>query len=181
MIGKRILLLVNVIVIVLFLWMGQRQSEDVLATLPLIGYQAPAFSLDTFKGDTINLEEDLLGKPVLINFWASWCPPCKAEMPDLVEVATAYQSEITFIGINVATQDTLQNSVEFIERYHVPYTNLVDKEGLVSRNYQVPPIPTTIVIDKEGTIVYRKVGGMTKSEIEAAVLKGIEGSDGDAK
>ncbi|RXI97906.1 TlpA family protein disulfide reductase [Anaerobacillus alkaliphilus] len=179
MLGKRILIIVNVVVVVFFLWMGQKQStykfDDRIATIPLVGYQAPSFTLETFDGTTLTYDVDLLGKPIFINFWASWCPPCKAEMPDLVEVANTFGTEITFIGINVATQDTLHKSKEFIEQYHVPYENLVDDKGVVSRLYQVPPIPTSIVIDKDGTIVYRKVGGMTKSEIRAAVQKGVEG------
>lgn len=176
---KRFIILVNIIIILMFVWMAQKQQafemNHDLPTLPLVSYQAPSFILETFEGEVISYEEDLLGKPILINFWASWCPPCKAEMPDLVEVANLYEDEVIFIGINVATQDSSNQSKEFIETYNIPYPNLIDKNGEISRLYQVPPIPATLVIDKDGTIVYRKLGGMTKAEMISAVKKGIEG------
>lgn len=179
MVLKRVLIVANIIVVFTFIWMGQKQQSFHLSTerptLPLVGYFAPAFSLETFGGEMVSFEEDLVGKPLFLNFWASWCPPCRAEMPDLVEVAHLYEGEMTFIGINVATQDNLKQSIEFLEHFQVPYVNLLDKTGEISRLYQVPPIPATIVIDEQGKIVYRKLGGMTKSEMIAAVEKGIGG------
>ncbi|MCT8139916.1 TlpA family protein disulfide reductase [Anaerobacillus sp. CMMVII] len=165
--------------------MGQKQQSfemnTGLPTLPLVGYQAPSFSLETFEGELVSFDDDLVGRPMLINFWASWCPPCRAEMPDLVEVAKQYEEQISFIGINVATQDTNSQSQAFLDEFHVPYPNLVDKTGAVARLYQVPPIPATLVIDKNGQVVFRKLGGMTKSEIIAAVQRVIEGSEPDAR
>jgi cytochrome c biogenesis protein CcmG, thiol:disulfide interchange protein DsbE len=177
---KRFLLIVNIGVIFLFLWMGQKQVayelNGDLPTLPLVSYQAPSFSLESFEGELVDYEDDLLGRPILLNFWASWCPPCRAEMPELVEIAQLYEKEMIFIGINVATQDSLTQSKEFIEKYNVHYTNLIDRNGEVARQYQVPPIPATLVIDKNGKVVFRKIGGMTKAEMIMAVEKGIEGS-----
>lgn len=187
MIIKRSLIILNIVVIVLFVWMGQKQHGFEMnndgPTLPLVGYLAPSFSLESFDGEQISYDNDLLalGKPILINFWASWCPPCKAEMPDLVEVAEAFEHEVTFIGINVAIQDSMSQSKEFLARYHVQYMNLIDPNGDVSRLYQVPPIPTTLVIDKDGTVVYRKLGGMTKSEMIAAIQRGVEGGEKNAQ
>ncbi len=181
MILRRMIILINIIVISTFVWMGQKQhilvGEGDSPTLPLVGYQAPDFSLETFDGEVLSFYDDLLGEPVFINFWASWCPPCRAEMPAMVDVAHLYENEINFIGINVATQDGKNQAVQFIEEYQVPYPNLIDENATVSRNYQVPPIPTTIVIDQEGTVVFRKVGGMTKSEMIAAVKEGLEGKE----
>lgn len=176
MLIKRLVLLVNIIIILSFLWMGQKQlayEGGDSPVLPLEGYLAPSFTLESFQGDEINFEEDLLGKTVLINFWASWCPPCKAEMPDLVEVAEMYQEEVVFVGINVSTQDTLKKATEFIDYYGVNYLNLQDKDGHVSKLYQVPPIPTTVVVNKDGTIIFRKMGGMTKAEIISAIKEGL--------
>lgn len=177
MILNRLIILVNMIVIVIFIWMGQKQItsnvEGNSPILPLVGYEAPSFQLKSFGGELISYPEDLLGQPVLINFWASWCPPCRAEMPDLVEVSKLYGDQLAFIGINVTSQDGLSQGKQFIEEFAMNYPNLVDKDGSVSRRYQVPPIPTTLVIDAGGTIVYRKMGGMTKTELVTAVKLGL--------
>ncbi len=185
MLLKRLIIFINIIVISTFVWMGQKQYtfqvDGATPTLPLVSYQAPEFSLETFDGEVISFKEDLLGKPLLINFWASWCPPCRAEMPALVEVAHLYENEVNFIGINVATQDGMNQALQFVEEFEVPYANLIDENATISRKYQVPPIPTTLVVDKNGTVVYRKVGGMTKSEMVAAVRQGLDGGNLNAK
>lgn len=185
MVLKRLILLVNMIVIILFIWMGQKQLtfnvEGNSPILPLVGYQAPNFQLESFEGELISYQEDLIGQPILLNFWASWCPPCRAEMPDLVEVAKLYEGEIAFIGINVTTQDGLSQGKQFLEEFAVTYPNLIDKDGSVSRRYQVPPIPTTVVIDSDGTIVYRKMGGMMKTELVSAVKLGLNRGGKDVK
>ena len=181
---KKGIISLNAVVLILFLWMGyvqQSYEQGSAATLPLEGYQAPSFTLTSFEEEEISFTEDLLGKPLFINFWASWCPPCKAEMPDMVEVAHQYEGKVQFVGINVATQDSHAQALQFIEQYNVPYVNLIDDGGAVSRLYQVPPVPATLVIDENGEIVYRKIGGLTKREMITAIEQALRGGQSNAQ
>ncbi|WP_218838242.1 TlpA family protein disulfide reductase [Bacillus sp. FJAT-45350] len=165
--------------LILFTWMGNEQEKQKLYTqadalaIPKVGYKAPDFTLVSFQGESVSLEE-FDGTPVFLNFWASWCPPCKAEMPDMVEVAKMYEGEVQFIGVNMATQDRIEAAESFLDEYDVFYTNVIDETRTVADMYQITAIPTTFVIDRDGVITYRKLGGMTKREMEATIEEVIE-------
>ncbi len=151
-----------------FIWFGNYQNsfatnEDNLV-LPQVGYQAPVFSLKNFEGQSID-SEDFRGKPVLLNFWASWCPPCRVEMPHLINVYEQFSNQVEFVGINMAHQDRDEAALGFISDYEVPYDNLVDANGEIARLFRVTAFPTTVVLDADGVIAYRRVGGMTEREL----------------
>ncbi|MEB1809511.1 MAG: TlpA family protein disulfide reductase [Bacillaceae bacterium] len=165
---KNLSLVLVVMTVGFFIWFGNYQessatNEDRLV-LPQVGYKAPAFSLENFEGRMIDSEE-FEGKPVLLNFWASWCPPCRVEMPHLISVYEQFSDQVDFVGINMAHQDRNEAALEFIAHYEVPYDNLVDYDGGVARQFRVTAFPTTVVIDHKGIITYRRVGGMTEREL----------------
>lgn len=174
---KKASLILLIITISFFLIAGEVQNRTKIETSPLerpqVGFTAPHFSLNTFDGDPISLEQ-YVGKPVFVNFWASWCPPCRAEMPHMVEIYEEYQNEVHFLGVNMGHQDIESQALDFIEEYKVPYTNVIDRDGTVARLYQVTAFPTTIVLDKNGVVVYRKVGGMTKAEMKSAIQSALK-------
>ena len=115
---------------------------------------APNFTLPTHGGEkgVANMQlEELLGEVVLLNFWASWCGPCRQEMPLLDELAKKYaQLGVTVLGVNVES-DTAK-ALEFLEKTPVSFPILLDKENVVSKLYDVKAMPTTFLIDRDGNI-----------------------------
>ena len=123
---------------------SRAQTEDVAA---------PDFEVETFEGETLRLS-DLEGQVVVLNFWASWCPPCRWEMPAFEEISREYRDRgVTFVGI--AMSDTLEDAKGFADQTGVTYPLALDTTNEVVRAYQVRSLPTTFFIDKEGRIQRR--------------------------
>jgi peroxiredoxin len=135
--------------------------DEPLKALPAIsstqGGLAPDFSLEDTQGKTHKLSE-LHGKPVLINFWASWCGYCRQEMPDLKRIGMQYTDKLQMVGVNISNQDSYDDVLSFVKKYDVPYPNLLDRSGYVSELYNVRVIPTTLLLDARGVIVARVQG-----------------------
>ena len=135
---------------------------------------APAIdlpNLDESKGD-IKLA-DFKGKPVLVNFWATWCTPCVEEMPMLEE---AYKhsgsgSEVAFVGIN--RQDFRPDAQNFVRRTGVTYPSAYDRDGALDSAYRLRGMPTSVFIDKDGRIVNQVTGPLTKAQLDEQ-LKQLE-------
>ena len=122
---------------------------------PRAGFSAPDFSVTTLQGETISLEQ-FRGKIVLVNFWASWCPPCRTEMPALQSIAEKYSAQpVAILAVNAAYQDNLADIQEFINNLSATFLIPLDDDGEVSRLFLVSALPTTFFIDREGII--RKV------------------------
>ena len=140
---------------------------------PLIGQPAPAFNLLLFEGGTIRFEE-LKGKTVLINFWASWCPPCRAEAPAL-EAAwkTFKEGNVVFVGVNI--QDKEEDARAFIKEFDITYRNGWDSTGRVAVNYGVWGIPETFFLDREGRITFKHVGALSMPVITAKLDQAVRG------
>ncbi len=134
---------------------------------------AHQFSVELLDGRTLALG-DLRGKVVLLDFWASWCPPCRQEAAVLAEVYREYRGEaVEFLGINL--WDRRQDALDFVEQFAVPYPNAVDSEGTIAINYGVRGLPEKFVIDQAGVVVKRFVGPMPADTLRAIldeVLKG---------
>ena len=134
---------------------------DPPATRPVgvqIGYQSPDFALPRLDGkDELKLS-DLQGKVVLVSFWASWCGPCRVEVPALEEAWQRYKSkDVVILGVSV--DDTRQDAVGFLASFPVTYPMALDVAGAaVSDPWQVYSLPTTIVIDKAGVVRRRHIG-----------------------
>lgn len=129
-----------------------------------IGQMAYDFELQDMAGNQVKLS-DYRGKKVFLNFWASWCPPCKAEMPHLQEFSDE-QDETVVLGVNVTTSENNPGDVEvFLEEYDISFTNLY---GTVKQfqQYQVQSMPTSYLIGSDGTIHERIVGAVTKDMLE---------------
>lgn len=124
-------------------------------TLPQAGYLAPNVVLTSTAGQTVNLYSLLAkGKPVFINFFATWCPPCRAEMPDLVKGAKQFGRDVTFLGINPTPSEASPSNVSaFIKKYGVPYPVLLDTTGAVTQGWFVSGIPTSFLIAPNGVIL----------------------------
>jgi cytochrome c biogenesis protein CcmG, thiol:disulfide interchange protein DsbE len=117
---------------------------------------APDFQLPTFDGKTIRLG-DLRGQVVVVNFWASWCVPCRDEQPALEAVWQQYKGRgVTFVGIDI--QDTPHDALGFMQQYGMSYPVVSDATGAVYINYGVVGMPETYVVGREGTIQQKIVG-----------------------
>jgi peroxiredoxin len=140
---------------------------------PQVNFAAPDFSLETLEGDTIKLA-DLRGQALLINFWATWCPPCRAEMPAIQQVYERYRDQ----GFTVLAVDLQEGNAEvaaFTEQMGLTFPILMDRDGQVFSRYRVKALPSTYFVDREGIIREVTIGGpMTEAFIESQVTKLLE-------
>jgi cytochrome c biogenesis protein CcmG, thiol:disulfide interchange protein DsbE len=126
---------------------------------PQKGFLAPEFSLPTLEGQTYSLVEQR-GGPVLINMWASWCPPCRAEMPAMQRVYDEFASQgFTILAVNTTYQDDLNSAAAFIDELELTFPILLDLDGQVSRQYQIRAMPTSFFVDSQGIIQEVILGG----------------------
>lgn len=125
--------------------------------------KARGFELETLDGKTVSLEEHL-GHPIVLNFWASWCTPCKEEAAVFGAVHRDYKdSDVVFIGI--AVRDTKKDARAFVKKYKIDYTIGFDPASQVATTYEVGPIPETFFIDKEGVIKARWFGAVPEDKL----------------
>ncbi len=126
---------------------------------PQEGFLAPDFSLESFGGESFRLS-DLRGKPVLINFWASWCPPCRSEMPAIQKVYDEFRDQgFVVLAVNSTHQDNLGDMITFTQIRKITFPILLDKDGSVGNLYEVRSLPTTFFVDAQGIIQAVVVGG----------------------
>ncbi|MBI3397695.1 MAG: TlpA family protein disulfide reductase [Deltaproteobacteria bacterium] len=148
---------------------GQKDEEgSIRRTLAKEGDAAAAFSLRLLDGKQFRLD-DAKGRPVVINFWASWCHPCRQEAPALQKVYAIYKNKgVIFIGI--AIQDTETKARAYIKEFDITFPAGVDNTGSIAEAYKVYGIPKTFTIDKDGRFAYIHMGEIT----EADLIKEIE-------
>ena len=138
--------------------MLNKQPITGLSGVTMVNRPAPDFSLTTFEGAKISME-DLRGKPVIINFWASWCPPCRIEAPLLERTWRAYKNRgLIFLGINI--QDRKEDALSYIREFDVTYPNGPDPTGEITIDYGVSGLPVTFFISRKGEVVRRWVGAV---------------------
>jgi peroxiredoxin len=130
---------------------------------------APDFRLATSDGSTLRLS-DLRGHVVLLNFWATWCPPCKAEMPDLNALQREHGAARKFIVVGVDVQESQAEVQAFARQYNIGFPLVLDSDGQVSGAYRVRTLPTSLIVDRQGFIRDRWTGQLAK----AAMLRKLE-------
>lgn len=124
---------------------------------PAIGSPAPDFELKTLDGETVKLSQ-FKGKKVMLNFWTTWCPPCKAEMPDMQKFYTEEGDKIQILAVNI---DPEYDVAGFVEKMKINFPILLDEDDKVMNAYQILTIPTTFFIDEKGVIQNKFMGAMT--------------------
>jgi thiol-disulfide isomerase/thioredoxin len=136
---------------------------------PKVGEQAPNFTLQMPDGQSASLS-DFLGRPVFVNFWASWCPPCRAEMPDIEEVAKEYRADgLVVLAVNM--QEDREAVVRYAETLGLTFPLLLDRNGSVSTRYNVTGLPTSYFVDREGTIQSMNIGPLTPRGLRAKLSR----------
>ena len=155
-------LAIGVIVALEVFPLERSSQQNVLASSPLIGKQAPDFTLMTLDGTEVSLSQ-FRGQPVLINFWATWCLPCREEMPELVRSYESHKAEgLMILGVNLTYSDSLPDVETFASEFNITFPILLDKDGAVAeRLYRIPGVPTSIFVTRDGTIERIQVGIMT--------------------
>jgi cytochrome c biogenesis protein CcmG/thiol:disulfide interchange protein DsbE len=137
-----------------------------------VGRPAPAFALPLLNGGGTLALASLRGRPVLLNFWASWCAPCREETPLLVRVHRRYAGRVHFVGVDA--EDRPEDARRFARRYHVDYPLVRMEDDRLVDAYGLPGLPTTVFIDARGRIVARTVGGFVGAEGERLLVERLE-------
>ncbi|WP_252314471.1 thiol-disulfide oxidoreductase ResA [Sinobaca sp. H24] len=128
------------------------------------GSTAPNFQLETLEGKTVELE-DYRGQGVFLNFWGTYCPPCEEEMPYMDNQYQVFKDR----GVEILAVDVGESNLaveRFVTRHNLSYPILMDREQDVLDLYGIGPLPTTLLIDQEGTVVHINTGGMTEETIQ---------------
>lgn len=139
-------------------------EKDALGGLK-IGAKAPNFSLKTLDGKQVELS-DYKGKKVMLNFWATWCPPCKKEMPDMEKYTQQAGDDVVVLAVNIDPENDVQ---AFVEDNGITFTIPLDSQSAknpVNERYKILSIPTTYFIDKKGIIRNKVISAMTLKDME---------------
>jgi len=142
---------------------GAVSGSQVGAESSEIGSPAPDFVLEDLSGNPVKLS-DLRGRLVVLNFWATWCTPCRTEMPEFQEIYQRNEQDLVVLGINL--EESPSDIQDFVSPLNITYPILLDKEGLVSRQYKVIQLPNTYFIDRQGIFRIRHIGFLSSNQFQ---------------
>lgn len=158
------------------LWIGKSATPATATTggrtpSPREDHPAPDFSLPTLGGGDVALSA-LRGEVVMINLWTSWCPPCREEMPAMEQLYRQYGEQgLVVLGVNSTFQDDEQTVAAFVKELGLTFPIALDRDGAVSRRYQLQALPTTFFVDRQGIIRSVVLGGpMSPAVIESKIV-----------
>lgn len=132
---------------------------------PAIGYAAPSFKLTGLDGKTYELKK-MRGKPVVLNFWASWCGPCRDEAPAFDKLNRLYGDRVQIVAVNLTATDSAQSAKKFAQDYGFAFPVVLDTDGKVAADYGIRPIPTTVFVDSRGIIANGTLGALDWQRLE---------------
>ena len=182
--GIAILILVGLVAWGIFDYMNKQEAEEAQTngnglqedpTIPegiKIGNRAPNFTLQTADGESVKLS-DYRGKTVMLNFWASWCPPCKIEMPYMQDFYEDYKDKDTIVlAVNMShLEKNPDDAISFLDEVGVTFKAVYDQKGQVTDRYQIVAYPTTYVLNSKGVITDRFQGAIDHSIMVKAYEK----------
>ena len=147
-------------------------AQDVIG-IP-VGQTPPAVTVETLDGDTVSLAHWVGKKPVIVEFWATWCPICEELLPRMEAAHKKYGDKAEFVVVAVAVNQSKSTVRRHIEKHPMPFTFLWDGNGAAVRAFQAPSTSYIAVLDSQGRVVYTGVG--EDQNIEAAIQKGLAAS-----
>ena len=136
-----------------------------------MGTPAPAAAVQTLDGKPANLSQYLGKRPVLMEFWATWCPNCRALEPQLTAIAKKYAGRVQLVTVAVSVNQSPERVRSYVQRHKIPGVVLFDRTGAATGAYDVPATSHILVIDRAGKIVYTGVGA--DQNLEAALRKAM--------
>ena len=145
------------------LLVGYTRRENAPRTVLQAGSAAPDFELETLSGEQIKLS-DLRGSMVILNFWATWCGPCQAEMPLFQARYEQYAPRLRVLAVNFA--EPVENVQAFVDELGLTFDILLDPKAMVQQMYAVRGYPTTYIIDSDGIIQYQHLGVMSENQLD---------------
>lgn len=154
--GRRIALVLALLVLS---GCGGSGDGPVEATLPTDRLELPEFDEDGYRALIAKLE----GTPIVVNFWGSWCPPCRDEAPDLAEVSREFDGTVQFLGVNMV--DARDPAREFIEEFDLPYPSIFDPRDRIRPALGLFGQPITLVYDRRGQISWQHIGATSADEL----------------
>jgi cytochrome c biogenesis protein CcmG, thiol:disulfide interchange protein DsbE len=131
--------------------------------VPETNAPAPDFSLETLSGETVSLS-DFRGQVVLINYWATWCNPCRAEMPLLQRYADRYQKDLVVLAVNDG--EPVDQVKSFVKELNLALPILLDPSETVTQQYRIRGFPTTMFVDQDGKIRYQHIGILNEEQLK---------------
>jgi cytochrome c biogenesis protein CcmG/thiol:disulfide interchange protein DsbE len=148
------------------------QDSEVIET------EATNFVLENIEGDIIELSENIGEGPILISFWATWCKPCKEELPHVQELLEKYEEQgLTVFAISTDSEKSVAKVKPYVKSHNYTFEVLLDTNSEVARSYYVRSVPFTLIIDKSGKVVYQQLGYRKGDEIKVEeVISKIIGS-----
>jgi peroxiredoxin len=142
------------------------QQTPPMTPRPEMGYPAPDFTLTDLDGNRVTLSS-LRGQVVLLNFWATWCGPCRVEMPEMRRLHELGMEELVILGVNLTdTEGSLAGVRQYVSALGLQFPILLDSDGGVARTYRAISIPTSFVIGQDGIIRVKHIGPMTAATME---------------
>ena len=137
------------------------------APLPVKGRPTLELDLPTLDGAGRVRSQDLRGTPLVVNFWASWCGPCRREMPALVSAAKRFDGDVRFVGVN--NEDNREDATEFAASAGATYPSGFDPQGEVARRIGLRGMPTTLFVDANGRILEQRTGELTDATLAKTI------------
>jgi thiol-disulfide isomerase/thioredoxin len=136
-----------------------------------VGARAPAVALQSLDGKEASLGSYIGKTPMLIEFWATWCPNCRELMPTLLEAEKRFGKQVKFVAIAVAINQSPEKVRRFLAAHPLPHDTFYDADGKAAGAFDAPATSYVVVIDKSGKVVYTGLGG--KQDLEAAIRKAL--------
>jgi thiol-disulfide isomerase/thioredoxin len=141
------------------------------AQAPIRGVPAPDFELRTLEGRLTRLSE-FRGRPLLVNFWASWCGPCRTEMPAIVTAFEEHRAAgLAVLAVNLRDQERDRDVRRFVAEFQLPFPVLLDARGAVRRRYRLRAVPTTVFIDSTGVVRLIQAGPLTTEALSRGLAE----------
>ena len=149
-------------------WTRVPTDEEIVASVAArVNFIAPDFELTTLSGTSMTLSA-LRGNVVLVNFWATWCPPCRAEMQDIQLAAQTHPDDFIVLAVN--NGEDAETIRRYVSEARLSFPILLDTDGSIAQKYRVQGMPTSFFIDRAGIVRAANMGAMSRAYIEAQVI-----------
>lgn len=167
-------ILVILVLTILAVYQNNQTKTGSPDQIPKVGFNAPNFSLISMDRQKTFEVKGKRDKPVVLNFWASWCGPCRQEAPALKAIYEKYQDRLDFYAINLTSDDNLDSAKAFVKEFGLTFPILLDETGEVAKQYQVSSIPTSYFIDTNGVIRQKIIGAADRGSFEQIVKELVQ-------